>query len=384
MRTIKVQDAGWRGPKDYTRFALAVEQIVASMKAEIYPLSLSGETCQFCFGGEVRFWTAEGVKSFVETAGTTQRVLVNTGTGGAWVEAPVRHYGRDRLDEVVLSRGNSRKTIRATPSHRWLVRVRADDNRSESTTVQTSALRPGDRLLSMKPRVATKSPISPIGVMAGVVYGDGCSTVHRNTSVVTLHGQKRELARYFPAELVRVNKGETEVYSLPEFMKREPDLDEARSYLLGWLAGYVATDGSVGTNGQVTLSSTNQRSIELARTVAARVGIATYSMNSYQRTTYLHEREYDTTLYRIQLRSIDLPDGFLLRSTHAARLATTSGTLTWTVVEVRPGNDIEDVYCVEVDHHENFVLEDWINVKNCDYRDICAGTGVPDNDHGKP
>ncbi len=48
MKTIKFQDAGWRGPDDYRRFALAVEQIVASIKADIYPLSLSGETCQYC------------------------------------------------------------------------------------------------------------------------------------------------------------------------------------------------------------------------------------------------------------------------------------------------------------------------------------------------
>jgi hypothetical protein len=48
MRNVKVQDAGWRGPDDYQRFALAVEQLVASWKAEIFPLSLSGDTCQFC------------------------------------------------------------------------------------------------------------------------------------------------------------------------------------------------------------------------------------------------------------------------------------------------------------------------------------------------
>lgn len=48
MKKIKFQDAGWRGPDDYTRFALAVDQVVASQKAEIFPLSLSGETCQFC------------------------------------------------------------------------------------------------------------------------------------------------------------------------------------------------------------------------------------------------------------------------------------------------------------------------------------------------
>lgn len=48
LKTIKFQDAGWRGPDDYTRFALAVDQVVASQKAEIFPLSLSGETCQYC------------------------------------------------------------------------------------------------------------------------------------------------------------------------------------------------------------------------------------------------------------------------------------------------------------------------------------------------
>lgn len=48
MRTIKFQDAGWRGPKDYERFALAVEQVVASIRADIFPLSLSGEHCTYC------------------------------------------------------------------------------------------------------------------------------------------------------------------------------------------------------------------------------------------------------------------------------------------------------------------------------------------------
>jgi len=48
LKTIKFQDAGWRGPDDYSRFALAVEQVIASMKAEIYPLNLSGDVCQYC------------------------------------------------------------------------------------------------------------------------------------------------------------------------------------------------------------------------------------------------------------------------------------------------------------------------------------------------
>ncbi len=48
LRGKKVMDAGWRGPDDYARFALAVEQITASMKADIYPLSITGENCSYC------------------------------------------------------------------------------------------------------------------------------------------------------------------------------------------------------------------------------------------------------------------------------------------------------------------------------------------------
>lgn len=48
LRKFKFQDAGWRGPVDYERFRLAVEQITKSIQAEIFPLSLSGTNCQYC------------------------------------------------------------------------------------------------------------------------------------------------------------------------------------------------------------------------------------------------------------------------------------------------------------------------------------------------
>jgi hypothetical protein len=48
LKTIKFQDAGWRGPVDYARFTLALEQMHASIKADIFPLSISGAVCQYC------------------------------------------------------------------------------------------------------------------------------------------------------------------------------------------------------------------------------------------------------------------------------------------------------------------------------------------------
>ena len=48
LKTFKFQDAGWRGPVDYARFQLAVEQMHASIKADIFPLSINGSVCQYC------------------------------------------------------------------------------------------------------------------------------------------------------------------------------------------------------------------------------------------------------------------------------------------------------------------------------------------------
>ena len=42
------QDAGWRGPQDYVRFWAAIRGYVKAVKADIYPLSLTGDTCFWC------------------------------------------------------------------------------------------------------------------------------------------------------------------------------------------------------------------------------------------------------------------------------------------------------------------------------------------------
>lgn len=48
LKTIKLQDAGWRGPKDYERFALACDQLASAVRHDIFPLTISGEACTFC------------------------------------------------------------------------------------------------------------------------------------------------------------------------------------------------------------------------------------------------------------------------------------------------------------------------------------------------
>jgi len=45
---IEHHDGGWRSERDYARLRMAVNQIAACIDADIYPMTLSGDTCTYC------------------------------------------------------------------------------------------------------------------------------------------------------------------------------------------------------------------------------------------------------------------------------------------------------------------------------------------------
>jgi hypothetical protein len=48
MTKMAFQDAGWRGPIDYHRFALAISELAKAYRYDVFPLNISGQTCTFC------------------------------------------------------------------------------------------------------------------------------------------------------------------------------------------------------------------------------------------------------------------------------------------------------------------------------------------------
>lgn len=385
IKQMKFLDAGWRGPTDYSRFALAIEQMHASIQADIFPLSISGAVCTYCFTGDTRAWTQNGLRRLDDLAGTTPHLLVNTGNAGEWVEAPVRSFGQAPVLAVNLARGRDTKTIRATADHRWLVRQRAHGKPVEVTT---DSLVHGQRLatLSTHPRI-TKVTVSPFGAAAGLVYGDG-SLEHAGggTGRIDLWGAKISLLPYFngcKATPVTTAKGVTgmHVSGLPRAFKMRPDLSEHAGYLYGWLAGYFAADGSVSAEGQISLSSANEADLAFAQIVATRLGIFTHEIHGYERVGITDKI---STLFKLGFAADSLRADFFLREEHLANYRPdVVSQRSWSVVSVEQAG-VAEVFCATVEGHENFVLEGFINVKNCDYRAICGGTGLADADHGNP
>ena len=100
------------------------KKVFPSMRALQFggkPVEISPNRQYNCLGRETRFITTDGVKSFNDFNHNDETtVLTHT---GEWKPARVHNYGQDVLYKIHLVRGKSKKTVRATANHRWLLQT---------------------------------------------------------------------------------------------------------------------------------------------------------------------------------------------------------------------------------------------------------------------
>jgi ATP-dependent DNA helicase DinG len=291
---------------------------------------LMGRGNYLCLAGETRVITSAGVREIASLAGAFHELL---GGDGEWVKAEVRSFGVQRLERLTLRRNGVEKVIHATSDHRWFVRPGRNKRRLVEKT--TNSLRPGEKLQAIFPRsIAGHFRPSPSGIAHGIVYGEA-----------TLFGAGK-LARFF---------------------KNRPSLDEAPSYLLGWLAGYFAADGCVDEKGRVTRWSASLEDLEFVRTLCDRLGIATYGIRRQQRAGV--GRTERSSVYSLGFVTASLRPEFFLIDQHRVRFGADRRNrpprIVWTVVSVEPTDRIEEVYCAIVPTTASFALEDNILTGNC-------------------
>ena len=92
-----------------------------------------------CFAGDTEIITADGVKPIGSLAGTDQTLLTR---GGAWVNAPILSFGKQKLWKLVIQRDNAEKVIYCTGDHRWFAKL----PRRDFSEVLTRDLIPNDIL----------------------------------------------------------------------------------------------------------------------------------------------------------------------------------------------------------------------------------------------
>lgn len=289
-----------------------------------------------CLAGPERYVTPEGLKTLVETAGTTQIVLNGE---GRWAKAEIKEFGSQPLQEISFRPGSTATAVRhrvlATPSHRWLT-----INRGEVTD-----LKAGDKVRFVAP---PESDFVLDAWIAGFGFGDGTIT-SQSTAQVRLCGAKNvHLSKfqsygncgiYSPASydgdsVVIFHKGHFTDW------KNLPSQTDVR-WLASWLEGYLAADGHV-VGSRIDLGSQDNDAIEFVRDIASLCGYAVVgrSISSNKETNF-------------GTRSAPLQSLRLRRETEF-----------W-VMSIEPLDIEQTVYCAVVEDGHDFVLANGIHTGNC-------------------
>ena len=140
-------------------------------------LVIDPEECIDCFAPEEQLLTTYGVRTFAELENQPVRVLTDSGFKPALVKRFQRRplvnvsfapafeerdrYGGTRLTTRNISR--FRQTVKATPTHCWLL---ADGERTSSLSV-------GQFVPAMRALPKRDSESHRLGVLHGLVFGDG-------------------------------------------------------------------------------------------------------------------------------------------------------------------------------------------------------------------
>lgn len=345
-----------------------------------------------CFSSETEIITSEGVRPIGELVGQTVQVMSR---GGRWIKAPISSFGVQPLQKITLRRGRGEKVVYATPEHRWLVQsaagvpgARQQRIKGQSRTTapwerdcSTSALCSGDVLVDVSGDQSQGIlhdllALSPWGVAAGIVYGDGCApNTHRGNKMsayVDLYNENiDDLLKWFPLSSTEVTKPNwagrgLRVRGLPRSWKALPSVSEDSSYLFGWLAGYFAADGCVSTTGTAVISSMSESSMRMYRDLLVRFGVrCTLSSIEARGGGTVEERDYGKK-WKVSFHSSEMPERFYIRPHHALRYSQrVRPPLPWTVVSVESTDRSEEVFCATVPSTSCFALEGNILTGNC-------------------
>lgn len=297
-----------------------------------------------CFSGETNYITEEGLKSFKDTVGTTQMVLNET---GKFVPAKIKSFGTQKLYKITLANGS---IFYATDNHRWVVRKQNGENVIKTTL----ELVPGVSKIPYNYAI-NDNVLDEKGILHGLVFGDGYKNNNCSTYKLELFGNKIELEKYVPEH----------IYDYGYNFKEVPPIQMDNAYLRGFLAGLIATDGTI-TKDTFKISSVNQDALIKIRDICYKVGIAIGSIYHEVRDVKLGKYEYkDHSIYYLTFKRRNI-DELLLKTSDKIKLTSPRKNITTTTIKsIEPTNRCEEVYCAVEPITHTITLENNILTGQC-------------------
>ena len=322
-------------------------------------LIIDPEECIDCFAGSELFMTTHGLRSFEEMENQPCRVLTDTGFKPALVKrfrrkplvklelAPAfeerDRYGGWRLTTRNISR--YRRTIWATPTHPWYL---ADGERTDSLGI-------GDFVPAMRHAPSRENDSYRLGVLHGLVFGDGSWNKQEVRSgehlhYVQLYGDKvARFREYFdqvnfsPCLDVHPGYAGTGVVRAGVNLKRSLPETADTEYIAGFVDGWLASDGDEAKAGSWRLRSTDHEALEWLEAVAPYAGFVTVGAGE--------ERSMETN--------------FGVRSRPLRWLYLATRDSYWRVMSTEPKDEHEETFCAVVPEKHTFTLAGGVFTSNC-------------------
>lgn len=329
-----------------------------------------------CLSGDTLVTTKEmGIVPISRVAGKSVHVVDGN---GEWTLAACRNYGRENLMRVSLSSSGIAEdfVLRATPSHRWIMR--------DGTEKTTSELKVGDSLAFVS---FPKNPIRDLeisdnkdykaGVVHGLVYGDGSAQKKKQICkgfAIRICGDSEDLLPCFsgyPYTRPPSFGGDPVVYLFGNEaidLKSLPDVETGfftEEYLIGFLRGWMAADGTITVGGQNSLA-TNLEGMDWVYHYGPALGFVPRGWNKYSSETNYGVRSED--LYRVEFdrRWLDSEDFIIQRKRDRFKKAEKSGFGMIASIE-EDGSGPQETYCFDVPTTHSFLLTKNILTGNCAY-----------------
>jgi len=323
-------------------------------------LIIDPEECIDCFAPSERLITSHGLRSFAELENHSCNVLTDSGFKPAVVKrfrrkplvriqfAPAfeerDRYGGTRLTTRNISR--FRRTILATPSHGWLL----------SDGQKTSSLGVGHFVPAVKARPTRDSETYRLGVLHGLVFGDGhwsrqAVRSDEHLHYVELFGDRVAKYRDFfdqvnftpSLDIHPGYAGTGVVHSCANLKRLLPETADSE-YIAGFVDGWLAADGDPVKAGSWRIRSTDHEALawlERAAVIAGYVAVGSGEESS-------------------------LETNFGVRSRPIRWLYLATRETYWRVMSVDEAEaEPEDTYCAVVPGKHAFTLAGGVYTSNC-------------------
>jgi len=338
-----------------------------------------------CLSGNTLVTTKEyGITKISGLAG--QEVHVVDGNGN-WTLAKCNSYGKQKLMSFIVKQSGPGEGTKfeSTKNHRWILR-----NGTEKITAE---LKEGDQLASINFPIRDKEVDHTNvdyrqGIQHGLVYGDGTRKMKQSSGCleknirsqkicsgfsIQLCGDVDDLLPYFDGYTRSYPKsygGQPVVYLNDVIIdiKDVPAVETKifnNNYLLGFLRGWIAADGSVGKNGGAVTLATNKSGVDWVNTNGPRLGFVPLSITQYPNETNFGLRSEPLFCITFDRRWLYKEDFIISRK--AERFVECTKYAFGKISAVQETNKIEEVFCFDVPTTHSFLLTKNILTGNCSF-----------------